>query len=181
MPVDLKHSRQDTKRTGWVERGVKDPESVADHMYRMAVMTMLIGNKGDLDKERCMKLALVHDMAEAVVGDISPSQGITDEDKHRQEKEAITRMTDLLPEEIGKEIFQLYEEYESRQTKEAKFVKDLDMFDMIAQAYEYEKQEKRPRELQDFFNSTKGKFQHPEVKEWVEELNKERQASDGVS
>lgn len=43
---------QDIQRTGWVERGVGQPESVADHMYRMAVMTMLITNKENLNKER---------------------------------------------------------------------------------------------------------------------------------
>lgn len=43
--------------------GIKNPESVADHMYRMAVMGMLVkGTKYDYSK--CLKLALVHDMAE---------------------------------------------------------------------------------------------------------------------
>ncbi|PIK40049.1 putative HD domain-containing protein 2 isoform 1 [Apostichopus japonicus] len=172
---------KDTQRTGWVENGVCEPESVADHMYRMAVMTMLITNKEGLNKERCMKLAIVHDLAEAIVGDVSPSQGISDEEKHRQEKDAITKMTSLLPKEIGLEICQLYEEYEARQTNEAKFVKDLDMFDMIAQAHEYEKKEQRKGDLQTFFNSTAGKFQHPEVKEWVQELYKEREGDDAIS
>jgi hypothetical protein len=33
---------QATKRTGWVRRGIKGPESIADHSYRMGLMAMLV-------------------------------------------------------------------------------------------------------------------------------------------
>ena len=43
---------QRVKRTGWVLRGVTDPESVADHMYRMSVLSLLSDDKTDINKEK---------------------------------------------------------------------------------------------------------------------------------
>nr|XP_040139192.1 5'-deoxynucleotidase HDDC2 isoform X2 [Ictidomys tridecemlineatus] len=54
-------------------------------MYRMAVMAMV--TKDDhLNKDRCIRLALVHDMAECIVGDIAPADNIPKEEKHRREE-----------------------------------------------------------------------------------------------
>ncbi|XP_063091113.1 5'-deoxynucleotidase HDDC2 isoform X4 [Cavia porcellus] len=101
-------------RTGWVYRNVENPESVSDHMYRMALMAM-VTRDAHLNKDRCIRLALVHDMAECIVGDIAPADNIPKEEKHRQE-----------------------EEYETQSTAEARFVKQLDQCEMILQASEYE-------------------------------------------
>jgi hypothetical protein len=64
-----------TKRTGWLNYGVQDAESISDHMYRMGIITMLTSDSS-LNRDRCTKLALVHDMAEALVGDITPADPI---------------------------------------------------------------------------------------------------------
>lgn len=95
--------------------------------------------------------------------------------------------------EMIKEIASLWHEYEDAKTSEALFVKDLDKFEMIVQAVEYEKCmymkmnallkrinlfflfKADKKKLQGFFDSTKGKFQHPVVKAWAEELYKERE------
>nr|XP_035152517.2 5'-deoxynucleotidase HDDC2 isoform X3 [Callithrix jacchus] len=162
-------------RTGWVYRNVQRPESVSDHMYRMAIMAMVI--KDDrLNKDRCVRLALVHDMAECIVGDIAPADNIPKEEKHRRE-----------------------EEYETQSSAEAKFVKQLDQCEMILQASEYEDLEHKPGRLQDFYDSTAGlewteivfrflgshtsfpvvpgKFSHPEIVQLVSELEAERNAT----
>lgn len=55
-------------------------ESIADHMYRMSIMTQLIEDSS-INKEKCIKMALVHDMAEAITGDITPDDGISAEEK----------------------------------------------------------------------------------------------------
>ena len=71
--LTLTRSLKTTKRTGWVMRGVQSPESIADHMYRMSLMGMIASfSDGTLDTNRCIKLALIHDLAEAKVGDITP-------------------------------------------------------------------------------------------------------------
>ena len=162
------------KRIGWVHNNVKDVESVSDHMYRMAIMTMMLSDKG-LNILHCMKLALVHDLAECIVGDITPYCGISPEEKHQKEKDAMVHLVGLVHnEKVSKDIMNLWEEYSKRETAEALAVKDLDRFEMILQAFEYEKAEQRAGELESFFTGTEGKFQHPEVKTWVKELEEQR-------
>ncbi|XP_069463615.1 5'-deoxynucleotidase HDDC2 [Ambystoma mexicanum] len=163
-------------RTGWVYRNVEKPESVSDHMYRMAVMALLTEDK-KLNKDRCIRLALVHDMAECIVGDIAPADNICKEEKHRREEEAMKHLTELLSEDMKKEIYELWQEYEHQSSAEAMFVKELDQCEMILQALEYEELEKKPGRLQDFYNSTAGKFSHPEIVQLVSDINTERNSN----
>ncbi|PKK33313.1 HD domain containing 2 [Columba livia] len=164
---------QRVPRTGWVYRNVAKPESVSDHMYRMAMMALVSEDKS-LNKDRCIRLALVHDMAECIVGDIAPADNISKEEKHRREESAMQQLTQLLSEDLGKEIYGLWEEYENQCTAEAKFVKQLDQCEMILQAFEYEELENTPGRLQEFYDSTAGKFVHPEIVQLVSQINTER-------
>ncbi|XP_028858020.1 5'-deoxynucleotidase HDDC2 [Denticeps clupeoides] len=166
-------------RTGWVHREVRQPESVSDHMYRMAMMALTIQDPG-INKNRCVKMALVHDMAECIVGDIAPTDNISKAEKHRMEKEAMEQLMGLLEEGLRKEIYELWEDYEAQSSTEAKLVKELDQLEMILQAHEYEELEGKPGWLQEFFNSTQGKFHHPEVLRLVQSLNEERSRFLGV-
>ncbi|KAI9314194.1 HD domain-containing protein [Dichotomocladium elegans] len=161
-----------TKRTGWVDNGIQQPESIADHMHRMGVMAMIIDDPS-LDRSKCVKMAIVHDLAEAVVGDITPHAGVSKEDKYQQERAAMHEFLSLLGNtSLAQEIVDLWQEYEDAKTPEALLVKDLDKFEMIVQALEYEKSDKKA--LQSFFDSTQGKFKHPVVKAWAEALYAER-------
>eukprot|EP00742_Colponemidia_sp_Colp-10_P010613 GILJ01011673.1.p1 GENE.GILJ01011673.1~~GILJ01011673.1.p1 ORF type:complete len:182 (-),score=24.07 GILJ01011673.1:384-929(-) len=165
-------SVKNVKRQGWVDSGIPEPESVADHMYRMAMCCFLIEDR-DIDKTKCMKIALVHDLAEAIVGDITPHQNIPKAEKHRLEMAALKHITGLLGDHFAAaEILQLWEEYEAGQSGEAKYVKDFDKFDMVAQAFEYEKA--HSIHLQRFFTSTEGKFHTDLVKGWVNALYEQR-------
>lgn len=112
------------------------------------------------------------------LGDIAPADGVSDQEKHRREKEAMEHLITLVGKETGCEIMELWKEYSERKTPEAKFVKDLDRFEMILQAFEYEKAEGKVGRLQEFFDSTNGKFNHPMVCKWVEDLDKLRQEGD---
>ena len=58
-----------TPRTGWVNNEVKSPESIADHMYRMSMLAMLITDPA-INKDRLIKICLVHDLGESIVGKI---------------------------------------------------------------------------------------------------------------
>lgn len=164
------------RRTGWVLRGVPDPERISGHMYRMSIMAMMIGNDPDagVDKDRCIRMALVHDMGECIVGDITPTCGVSKEEKYRRESDAMDCLGKLVDNVSAAEFRSLWEEYEAQSSPESKVVKDLDMFDMIVQAHEYEVEMQDPGRLQEFFDSTNGRFQHPIVKKWVEELYKLR-------
>jgi len=168
---DLKH----IPRTGWVRRDVRDPERISGHMYRMGVMAMLLGPADGVDRDKCIRMALVHDMAETIVGDLTPSDPVTPEQKREMESKALRSMTDLLEDtSVVNDIVDLWEEYEAAATPEAKLVKDLDKFDMILQAHEYENKEQRPGALEEFFSSTRGIFKTDKVKDWVAQLEELR-------
>lgn len=169
----LKH----VKRTGWVIRDIDECESIAGHMYRMGLMTFLLTEKNNttnLDRFKCLQIALVHDLAECIVGDITPHCGVSPEEKHRQEDEAMKKIAELTG-IAGDRMYDLYKEYENQSSPEAKFAKDLDRYDMILQAFEYEKREKAPRRLEEFFKATEGKFKHPFILELVTELYRQRE------
>src|SRR5438045_1530082 len=70
--VGLKEGR----RKGGVDRGVPDAESVADHSYRVALLAWALARTRGLDAERAMLIGLVHDLAEAEVGDETPFDGL---------------------------------------------------------------------------------------------------------
>lgn len=171
LVANLKHS----PRRGWVLKNVKNPESIAGHMYAMGMMTFLLGNNSNLDRIKCMQLALVHDLAESIVGDITPADNIPSNEKHKMEDEAMKELTSYLADDVGKMIYDLYKEYEAKETSEAKFVKELDVFDMIFTARLYEKRDNTPGKLEDFFNSAREKFHHPQMKELVANLLIERE------
>ncbi|GAB9471796.1 Hydrolase-hd superfamily protein [Globisporangium polare] len=162
------------KRTGWVNNKVELPESVADHMYRMGMCCMLIDDSNTaVNRSKCIKMAIVHDLAESLVGDITPHDGVAEEDKHRMEKDALEHICGVLGEsQAATEIRELWSEYEAGSTEEAKIVKDFDKFEMILQADEYEQEQGKT--LDDFFRSTQGKFRTPLVQSWVHELTTQR-------
>lgn len=138
---------KETARAGWKLRGIPGPESVADHSFRVSLLALVLGRDADppLDRERCVAMALVHDLAECIVGDITPYDGISVEEKHRREREAMGRLSALLGDD---EILRLWAEYQAAETPEARFVKDLDKLETVLQAAEYE--EERGVDLTEF-------------------------------
>ncbi|XP_072377530.1 5'-deoxynucleotidase HDDC2 [Diabrotica undecimpunctata] len=168
----LKHS----SRRGWELCHVNNHEQIAGHMYAMGIMTFLLGNESKLDRFKCLQLALVHDLAECIVGDITPHDNITEDKKHQMEDEAMKELTSYVGSEVGTLIYSLYKEYEAKETQEAKFVKDLDRFDMLFTAAHYESRDGTPRKLQEFFDATEGKFNHPYIKKLVESLKQRRKS-----
>ncbi|KAJ7780169.1 HD domain-containing protein [Mycena maculata] len=163
------------KRTGWVDKNIPNPESISDHMYRMAVLAMCSSDQ-NLDISKCVMMCLVHDLAEAHVGDIAPREGISPAEKRRLEEEAIHNIVhDMLHNSPpAQQIEALWKEYEERQTPEATFVKDLDRFEMASQALEYERD--HGASLQSFFDSSLPNLRHLEVQQWGKDLLEERQA-----
>ncbi|KAJ9554070.1 hypothetical protein OSB04_018115 [Centaurea solstitialis] len=163
--LTLCHSLKTTKRKGWLNHGIKGPESIADHMYRMALMALIVGDLPGINRERCIKIAIVHDIAEAIVGDITPSDGVPKVEKSRLEQAALNEMCNVLGAE---EIQELWREYEDNASLEANLVKDFDKVEMILQALEYETE--HDKVLDEFFLSTAGKFQTEVGKSWAAEI-----------
>lgn len=134
------------ERTGWVLNKIHSPERIAGHMYRMAIIPLLVlsednNNSTKVDLNKVMQLSLVHDIAECIVGDFTPYDDISVEEKHRLEENAVHYLSSLLPSKVAKNFLTLYSEYEDQLTPEAQLTKELDRFDMVLQAFEYEKRE----------------------------------------
>ena len=122
---------KDVTRAGWIRAGVQNPESVAAHSWGMALLaTQLCPD--ELNLQRVLELCILHDIAEVHVGDITPHDNVTVEEKHRRESEAIQKM--------GIDAASAFAEYESQQSAESQFVRYLDKLDMALQAEIYEGQ-----------------------------------------
>ncbi|KAL2904892.1 HD domain-containing protein 2-like protein [Bienertia sinuspersici] len=176
--LTLCHRLKTTKRKGWINHGIKGPESIADHMYRMALMGLIAGDIAGVNKDRCIKMAIVHDIAEAIVGDITPSDGIPKEEKSRREQAALDEMCEVLGSGMrADEIKELWLDYEKNSSLEANLVKDFDKVEMILQALEYETE--HGMVLDEFFLSTAGKFQTDTGKSWAAEVISRRKSLAG--
>jgi putative hydrolase of HD superfamily len=86
-------------------------------------------------------MAIVHDLAEAITGDVATRVALMDdpavrEEKRRRETDAISRLLGKIPDS---EIRELWDEYEHAATDTALFVRDMNMIDMCTQAYCYER------------------------------------------
>src|SRR4051794_19563715 len=78
-------------RAGWQRVGVPNPESVAAHSWGVA-MAVLLRCPPELDRERVLIMAILHDLAEVRVGDITPYDGVPRAEKHRREREAMATL-----------------------------------------------------------------------------------------
>lgn len=171
-----------TKREGWRRFGIDRGESIADHMNRMALMTMLCPSElaKKLDLFKCMKMALIHDMAESLVGDITPVDGVAKPEKSRREAETMDYISNKLlgnveGGNVAKEIRDIWQEYEDSKTPESLFVHDIDKAELLLQMVEYEKRGQGKLDLGEFAY-VKTKIMLPEVKSWADELILEREA-----
>lgn len=170
-----------TKREGWRRFSIGNGESISDHMYRMSIMTMLAppSLSSKINIPHCTKMALIHDMAEALVGDITPVDvHITKEEKSRRETEVIEYIAKTLLGRVyggvaGQDVQKIFQEYEDNVTLEAKFVHDIDKMELLLQTVEYERSHGGRVDLSEFCHVLK-RISLPEVKEWAEVVMEER-------
>jgi putative hydrolase of HD superfamily len=119
-------------RSGWTSTG--DAESVAEHTWRLCLMAMVLyGRTPALDFARLLKMCVVHDLGEAIRGDIpAPSQS-ADQSKAGQERADLLELVSPLPPAARDEIVALWDEYEAAASPEAKLAKGLDKLETILQ------------------------------------------------
>lgn len=151
-------------------------------MYRMSLMSMLAPPSlaSRLDLSKCMKMCLIHDMAESLVGDITPVDGVEKPEKSRREATTMDYITKKLlgnvqDGKIGEDIKAIWQEYEDSETLDSHYVHDIDKVELLLQMIEYEKRGERKIDLGEFAYVAK-KMVLDETKEWAADLLREREA-----
>lgn len=162
------------KRTGWVRYGIPNSESVSEHIFRLAVLTMFLARRAGVDPDKSLKIALIHDLGEATIGDIVTRRGrkILTGAKRKQKIVEGAALESILSLVDAKEYTALFDEYEEQKTKEAQFVYQLDKLEMAMQAYEYEKE--HDVNLEEFFESARSVVKIKSLVRILEETEKTR-------
>src|SRR3712207_2001267 len=112
-------------RSGWTSMG--QPESVAEHTWRLCLMAMLLyGRATDVDLTRLLKMCLIHDLGEAIGGDVPAPAQIGSPGKADREQADLMELIEPLPTHLQDEILQLWDEYEAASAREAVLAKGLD-------------------------------------------------------
>jgi putative hydrolase of HD superfamily len=161
-------------RQGWLRRGVPERqcESVAEHSFGVAVLALFLvdAHFPDLDRDRVLRMALLHDFGEIYAGDLTPGDTVPPEEKHRREANAVAEVLGKLP--SGAEYIALWHEYEARATPEAQLVWQVDRLEMGLQASVYERQESV--DLSEFYASAREALSAPELRAVLDELEELR-------
>src|SRR5882672_1722342 len=168
-------------RQGWKEKlRLEEVESVADHSYGVAMLGLFQAwSKGGYDLERLLKLALLHDLDEAITGDMTPKdkRRLGHNEVWRRKRLARRSITSLVPEKARSEWIGLWTDLRLRRSKEARLVKDLDLVEMALQANAYSMRavgkSSRPR-VQEFYDSAMRGVKNPELRRVVERIAGER-------
>ena len=125
------------KRSGWWIAGVKDPESVAEHTFRTAVIAYLLARLEGADAGKTVLMALFHDLSETRTND---AHRIVRRyaDWRDVDKKAMREQSKRLPDGVANEVVSFFEEFEKEVSLEAKLVRDADLLECLIQAREYQ-------------------------------------------
>jgi putative hydrolases of HD superfamily len=159
------------ERRGWIAHRIKKAETTADHIFRTTIMAWILNKQKDLNEEKVLKTALIHDLCEIYGGDETPYDPLLPEklnflslaktrkilekwpkftpqqkrEKHRikykRELQGLNRLTKTLPASLREEIRQLWKDFEEGKTKEGRFVKQIDKMENFLQGMEYWKEQ----------------------------------------
>jgi putative hydrolase of HD superfamily len=121
---------KDTLRSGFTIGG--RPESVAKHSWRLCLLVVTLAPSApDVDVAKALKLAVIHDLGEAIGGD-APAPTQTDpQAKTARERADLATLLAPAPDSVRNEIAALWEEYEAGETAEARYVKALDKLETV--------------------------------------------------
>lgn len=185
------------QRGGWVLRKIKNPETIAEHTFRIVILAWILGKEKRLDIKKILKLALIHDLCEVYSGDITIYNNVVlprdrkkrreiierwprfskkekkrfYQEKYRQEHRALKKITSYLPHPLRKEIMNLWQEYEKKLTKEGRFVRQVDHIENLLQALEYKKKNKRTP-IRSFWITAKESVDDPLLIKFMNVLDK---------
>ncbi len=139
-------------RTAFTSEGIR--ETVAEHTWRLCLMSLVFeDNFPDINYSKLVKMCIIHDLGEAIGGDIPAIEQEAGKSKSAEEREDLVTLLQPLPERLQKPILQLWDEYEEAASPEAKLAKGLDKLETILQ----HNQGKNPPDFDYRFNLDYGK------------------------
>jgi len=169
-------------RIGWLLRGVRDVESVASHSFGVAVIAMLLADRArargvEVNVERLLRMALLHDLTEARTGDLpSTIKRYFDKASIKAADESIAKEIFTELGDLSESYLELWSDYEHRASIESRLVKAADKLDLLMQSREYEKG--GARTLQEFWDTADSDFAglgvDDLISDLIEELKKSR-------
>lgn len=124
------------KRSGWWVTGIKNPESVADHSFRCAVIGYFLARMEKADPQKVLMMTLFGDICEARIND-SHKMAQMYFNHRAAENKAFTGQIKRLPKDIKKEFADLRKEYLAQKTKESLLARDADILECLLQSKEY--------------------------------------------
>lgn len=130
----LRHAERlkDTLRSGHTSEGRR--ESVAEHSWRLCLMALVLRDRfPSVDFARLVKMCIVHDLGEAIGGDIPAPEQDESVGKAAQERADLLELLTPLPHRLRTEITVLWDEYEAAATPEARLAKALDKLETLLQ------------------------------------------------
>jgi putative hydrolases of HD superfamily len=155
---------KDLDRAGWLRVGVDRPESVAAHSWGVAWLVMVLVPP-ELDRGKALAYAILHDLPEVRIGDLTPNDGVPREEKYRRESRALAELLGPLPE--SEALCALWHDYESQEDPESRFVRQLDRLDMALQAIRYARADV---DIAGFLDSAATVIEHPKLRELLAAL-----------
>lgn len=123
---------KDTLRSGYTTYG--RTESVADHTWRLTLLVITFADLiPDIDLLRLLKICILHDLGEAVDGDIPVPSQVGMESKSEKEREDFQSLMEGLPDHLRSEFLSIWDDYEYVQSNEAQAAKALDKIETLIQ------------------------------------------------
>lgn len=150
-------------------------ESVADHSFAVALLTMLEAKRRKLDESAAVEMALIHDLEEAITGDLTPAdKRIRGRRRVEAKKQAAEyQLLGVLPHRNRAGYRRLWTDLRMLRTKEARLVHELDRLEMAFQAKSYEKQV-GGRKTRAFYESAAREIRDPMFRQVMGSLSQER-------
>jgi len=119
-------------RTSWTSDGSQ--ETVAAHSWRLCLMALVLApHFPGIDVGKLLRICLVHDLGEAISGDISAALQVSVPNKSAQERADLEQLVQPLPDTVRADLVALWDEYEAASSPEARLAKGLDKLETILQ------------------------------------------------
>ena len=152
-------------RQGWKNKlNIKNVESVADHSYSTAIMSMVLSDLQGLKTEKIIKMALLHDLAESVIGDLTPSD-IHPEKKIGIENRVMKQILENLPNNLSQQYNIIWDDFQKNSSPEANLLHEIDKLEMAFQAKFYLEQGFSREKLRSFFMDANTKIKNRQLRD----------------